>query len=377
MCFPFGFLGGYLYGKYLWREVDHTGFLYFLISGGQYLGAIIAIILCSFLLVLVSVVLKWIYHRMTHLIALAIPRVARVTDKTWGLVEKYFRWIVSSDSVSQAIHMKELDVLDHWAEHKSFEGRWIERKASASEKSGDLALAIEEWDIVLEIVPNDWWPLYQKARLYEKLGDFERAIKLWEGLVLGEDQSCHSLAIARLERAYTIGRGPEGAIEAWKDLILANPSKTSLLNSAAQILRAQAAYTISIDTFSKLSEMDAENRQAKMLLARAYEAKRDYERALALRRKIWDQFKGERAETTLALSYIIFLNIGERCEGCREARRELDPWYNCEKCDQYIGGLTNVKVCVRDELLKRNAGSSWAVLRTYFEEMMSLDISIA
>jgi tetratricopeptide (TPR) repeat protein len=278
--------------------------------------------------------------------------VSRGRDK----VEEYFRWIVSSDRVSKAIEMKELSVLDLCTDQRDLDCRWVERKAYAYEKSGDLALAIEAWSHVSEIETGDWWPNYQIARLYEKLGDFELAIHLWERLVLAGDQECwHSLAIVRLERAYTLGRGPEGAIEAWKILIMANPSKTSLLNSAAQFLNAQAAYTTSIEIFRELSELDCEHRQAKILLASAYEAKGDYEQALPVRRKIWDQFRDERAETTLALCYVIFIMDESKCGKCLTARFKLDPWYKCEKCDQYIGGLANVKVRVREELISHTS----------------------
>jgi tetratricopeptide (TPR) repeat protein len=370
-----GALGWYLYARYLLRYGDHTGFLYALISVGHIFGVMVVVILCMILMLFVCLLLTWIFLNLltpvNNFIAPAILRVARVMDRAWRAVEEYFRWIVSSDRVSKAIEMKELSLLDLCSNQRILEWRWVERKAHAHEKSGDLVLAIEEWGLLSEAsrCNGDWWPHYQMARLYEKLGDFERATQLWEELVLADDQkSWHSLAIARLERAYTIGRGPEGAIEAWKDLIMANPSKTSVLNSAAQILRAQAAYTTSIEIFGKLSEMDAENKLAKMLLARAYESKGDHEQALALRRKIWDQFRDESAETALALSYVIFL-IEEGCKKCREARIELDPWYKCKMCDRYIGGLTKVKVRVRDELVKSKARSSLAELRKYFESM--------
>jgi hypothetical protein len=84
-----------------------------------------------------------------------------------------------------------------------------------------------------------------------------------------------------------------------------------------------------------------------------------------LRRQIRDEFKDEIAETSLASSYVLFLKDGERCKKCSKARMEVDPWYKCETCDQYIGGLTNVKMRVRDELLKERGKSLSFALRTY------------
>jgi len=131
---------------------------------------------------------------------------------------------------------------------------------------------------------DDWWPHYQIASLCEQLGEFERAIRIWENLVVqNSQQGLHNLMVKRSERAYSAGRSPAAEIEAWKALILANPSNSSVVNSAAKILHGQAAYSTLIEIFGTVNTDDQE---VKLLLAKVYEIKNDYARALKLRREI-------------------------------------------------------------------------------------------
>jgi len=261
--------------------------------------------------------------------------VARRTDTVWAAIEQYFLWIVSSDGLSKTIEIEEQKALELCTEPHNSERYWIERKAYAYEKSGDLSSAMDAWVQISGMSTGDWWPHYQIASLCEQLGEFERAITIWEKLVAQNfsQQGLHNLMVKRLERAYSIGRGPVAEIGAWGALILANPSNSSVVNSAAKILHGQAAYSTLIEVFGTLNTDDQE---VKLLLAKVYESRKDYATALKLRREIWDQFKDKAA---LVETYVNFLADSHGCERCLEARRVLDPQYKCTTCDQYIGGL--------------------------------------
>ena len=281
-------------------------------------------------------------------LAPTIRRVARRTDAALAAIEQYFRWIVSSDGLSKTIEIEEREALELCTEQSNSERYWIERKAYAYEKSGDLSLAKETWVQISSMLMDDWWPHYQIASLCEQLGEFERAIRIWENLVVqNSQQGLHYLMVKRLERAYSAGRGPAAEIEAWRALILANPSNSSVVNSAAKILHGQAAYSTFIEIFGTLNTDDQE---VKLLLAKVYEIKTDYAKALKLRREIWDQFKDEAA---LVKTYVNFLTESQGCRRCLEAMRVLDPPYECQTCDQYIGGL-GVQARVRNEIFIRD-----------------------
>jgi tetratricopeptide (TPR) repeat protein len=85
----------------------------------------------------------------------------------------------------------------------------IERKAYVYEKNGDLSSAMDAWVQISWMLIDDWWPHYQIASLCEQLGEFERAITIWENLMVqNSQQGLHNLMVKRLERAYSVGRGP-------------------------------------------------------------------------------------------------------------------------------------------------------------------------
>jgi tetratricopeptide (TPR) repeat protein len=353
-------VASYIYIQYFLLYGDHnTGFVFALITVGHILGFAVTVILCIALigpvqqagLFLLGVIYRRLAPIMTYvLVPLLSSRVARATDRAFRGFEQHVRSIVSSDRISKVIETKELSVLELCIQQGN-QWYWTERKANVYEKNGDLILAIDEWVRIATLLTDDWWPHYQIASLYEKLGDFERAISIWEDLVIKSDQeNWHSLMIERLEHAYIIGRGPEASIEAWKELVLANPRNRSLFIPVTRILNEHVAYTTSVEIFTRLSEMNSEDEMVKTLLARAYERKRDYNRGCELWRKIWDQFKSEAAEFGLVSCYLLLLTEADWCVKCLLARKELDPGYTCEKCDQYIGGLTNVKVHVSEEL---------------------------
>lgn len=113
-------------------------------------------------------------------------------------VDQAFRSVVSSDLLSSVIVEKEMKAIDAWVNEMN-QHYYIERRTNVYDSTGNLSASISDWTRLSQLLFDDWWPRYRLADAYERLGDAEMAISIWEMLVIRNDNSSlRSLIVDRL-----------------------------------------------------------------------------------------------------------------------------------------------------------------------------------
>jgi tetratricopeptide (TPR) repeat protein len=264
-------------------------------------------------------------------------------------LEQFVRSVISNDRLPRAIKQEESAAVDACTEEQNHNTPWVERRANEYESAEDLSSAIRDWEHISSVFDGDWWPRYRLADVYERNGDVEKAIVIWEELVVrNRNTSRLNLMGRRLQRAYLLERGPEAALKAWEDLVMANQRDNSLSNYLGELFRENSAFLEASKFFEGWTKAHPDDLGAKKRLAEAFEKIDDYLGMCGVWRQIWEESGDEltkyAAKKMVARAYARLL-LGGFCVQCRKARREGDADLEiagvtrCERCDALIGGM--------------------------------------
>ena len=109
-------------------------------------------------------------------------------------------------------------------------GRYLQRGQDYM-ADGKLEKARVELRNALQLSPNNAQVRYQNAIIEEKMGEYARALALYQGAV--DVDAKYDLARARLARLYMFANAPERAMEVLKPGLDANPDSVDLLTIRA------------------------------------------------------------------------------------------------------------------------------------------------
>lgn len=160
---------------------------------------------------------------------------------------------------------------------------------------GEYNLAIEEYEQILEIYPEDISVKKCLIELYKKISDYNSLIELANELSTTYADDENGLwAMNTLMDIYLIMQNYEKALE-FANLIKAHSLSNNVKSDEdiAKILLEEGRIDESIELLKSLSEENPKNIQLKKELAKAYEKNKDFKSAVNIYKKILDEANAE------------------------------------------------------------------------------------
>ncbi len=149
--------------------------------------------------------------------------------------------------------------------------------------------AIQEYEEILEIYPDDLSVKKELVELYKQTADYDSAITVANDILQISEDSNKLWAMNQLMSIYHVMQDYSKALE-YAEMIKAHPLSNQITvgQEIANILREQGSIQESIELLKDLVSKDSDNVELKKGLARAYEANKDYDSAVKVYKEILD-----------------------------------------------------------------------------------------